>query len=50
MSERERLPNRRCSENFTFELDGLKFTATMGRALSPLGAALGIIAEQRGGS
>jgi hypothetical protein len=101
MSERERLRNRRRSENFTFELDGLKFTATIshfadghvaelflnnhkcgnqadtnardsaivlsfalqhgadiseirkalcrdsqGRALSPLGAALDIIAEQ----
>ena len=103
MSKRERLRNRRRSENFTFDLDGLKFTATIsryadgrvaelflnnhkggnqadtnardsaivlsfalqhggdideirkalcrdskGRALSPLGAALDIIAEQRG--
>jgi ribonucleoside-diphosphate reductase alpha chain len=102
-SKRERLRNRRRSENFTFDLDGLKFTATIsryadgrvaelflnnhkggnqadtnardsaivlsfalqhggdideirkalcrdskGRALSPLGAALDIIAEQRG--
>lgn len=101
--KRERLRNRRRSENFTFDLDGLKFTATIsryadgrvaelflnnhkggnqadtnahdsaivlsfalqhggdideirkalcrdskGRALSPLGAALDIIAEQRG--
>ncbi len=30
-SERERLPNRRRSENFTFELNGLRFTATIGR-------------------
>jgi hypothetical protein len=28
---RERLPNRRASENFTFELDGLRFTATVSR-------------------
>jgi hypothetical protein len=26
---REHLPNRRLSENFTFELDGLRFTATV---------------------
>jgi hypothetical protein len=26
---RERLPDRRFSENFTFELDGLRFTATV---------------------
>ena len=31
MTERQRLPNRRRSENFTFELDGLRFTATIGR-------------------
>lgn len=31
MTERRRLPNRRPSENFTFELDGLRFTATVGR-------------------
>lgn len=31
MSKRERLDNRRRSENFTFELDGLKFTATVSR-------------------
>jgi hypothetical protein len=30
MTERQRLPNRRRSENFTFELDGLRFTATIG--------------------
>jgi hypothetical protein len=28
---RKRLPNRRASENFTFELDGLHFTATVSR-------------------
>ncbi|MGB9392810.1 MAG: hypothetical protein WCB70_22850 [Xanthobacteraceae bacterium] len=28
---RERLPNRRANQNFTFELAGLKFTATMSR-------------------
>jgi hypothetical protein len=28
---RTRLPNRRFSESFTFELDGLKFTATISR-------------------
>ncbi len=26
---RERLPNRRASESFTFELNGLRFTATV---------------------
>jgi hypothetical protein len=31
MSVREKLPNRRRSENFTFELDGLRFTATISR-------------------
>jgi hypothetical protein len=31
MTERRRLPNRRPSENFTFELDGLRFTGTVGR-------------------
>jgi len=31
MSERIRLNNRRPSENFTFELAGLKFTATVSR-------------------
>ena len=30
-AERERLQNRRYSENFTFELDGLRFTATVSR-------------------
>lgn len=30
-SKRERIENRRRSENFTFELDGLKFTATVSR-------------------
>jgi hypothetical protein len=29
MTERQRLPNRRASENFNFELDGLHFTATV---------------------
>ena len=29
MTERRCLPNRRNSENFTFELDGLRFTATV---------------------
>jgi hypothetical protein len=28
---RERLPNRRASENFTFEIDGLRFSATASR-------------------
>jgi hypothetical protein len=28
---RQRLPDRRASESFTFELDGLKFTATVSR-------------------
>jgi hypothetical protein len=28
---RERLPDRRASESFTFELDGLRFTATLSR-------------------
>jgi hypothetical protein len=28
---REKLQNRRASENFTFELDGLKFTASVNR-------------------
>jgi hypothetical protein len=28
---RQRLPNRRASENLTFELDGLRFTATVSR-------------------
>jgi len=28
---RQRLPNRRASENFTFELNGLRFTATVSR-------------------
>jgi hypothetical protein len=27
--ERERLPNRRPSENFMFEIAGLRFTATV---------------------
>ncbi len=31
MTARERLDNRRLSENFTFELDGLRFTATVSR-------------------
>lgn len=31
MIERQRLPNRRASESFTFELDGLRFTATVSR-------------------
>jgi hypothetical protein len=32
MSEpRRRLPNRRAAENFTFELSGLRFTATVSR-------------------
>jgi hypothetical protein len=28
---RERLPDRRLCESFTFELDGLRFTASIGR-------------------
>jgi hypothetical protein len=28
---RERLPNRRASESFSFELDGLRFSATISR-------------------
>jgi hypothetical protein len=31
MIARERLPNRRLCESFTFELDGLRFTASIGR-------------------
>jgi hypothetical protein len=31
MSGRARLPNRRPSETFTFEVDGLRFTATVSR-------------------
>jgi hypothetical protein len=31
MTARERLRDRRPSENFTFELDGLRFTATVSR-------------------
>jgi hypothetical protein len=31
MTARERLPNRRYSESFTFELSGLHFTATVSR-------------------
>lgn len=31
MTERHRLPDRRLCESFTFELDGLRFTATVGR-------------------
>jgi hypothetical protein len=31
MTARRRLPDRRLCESFTFELDGLRFTATVGR-------------------
>ncbi len=31
MTERRRLPNRRACESFTFELGGLRFTASVGR-------------------
>jgi hypothetical protein len=31
MSARQRLPNRRASESFTFELNGLRFSATVSR-------------------
>jgi len=31
MTARERLPNRRLCESFSFELDGLRFTATVSR-------------------
>jgi hypothetical protein len=31
-STRRRLPNRRASENWTFEVGGLRFTATVSRA------------------
>jgi hypothetical protein len=31
MTTRQRLANRRASENFTFELDGLRYTATVSR-------------------
>lgn len=31
MTERRRLPNRRPCESFAFELDGLRFTASIGR-------------------
>jgi hypothetical protein len=30
-SKRERLPNRRASDNYTFELHGLRYTATVSR-------------------
>ena len=30
-ASRQRLPNRRASESFTFELNGLRFTATVSR-------------------
>jgi len=55
MSARERLPDRRGSESFTFELNGLRFTATVsrfadgrvsqGRALGPVGAALDLLLD-----
>lgn len=31
MTTRQRPANRRASENFTFELDGLRYTATVSR-------------------
>jgi len=31
MTDRRRLDNRRACESFTFELDGLRFTASVGR-------------------
>jgi hypothetical protein len=31
MTARERLPDRRANESFTFELNGLRFTATVSR-------------------
>jgi hypothetical protein len=31
MTERRRLPNRRPCESFSFELNGLRFTASIGR-------------------
>jgi hypothetical protein len=31
IAARERLPDRRASESFTFEIDGLRFTATVSR-------------------
>jgi hypothetical protein len=31
MTGRERLPDRRANESFTFELNGLRFTATVSR-------------------
>jgi hypothetical protein len=31
MIERQKLPNRRATETFVFELDGLRFTASVGR-------------------
>ena len=31
MTTRQRLANRRASENFTFELEGLRYTATVSR-------------------
>jgi hypothetical protein len=30
-ADRQRLPNRRASESFIFEIDGLRFTATVSR-------------------
>lgn len=31
MTDRQRLPDRRLCESFNFELDGLRFTASIGR-------------------
>ena len=31
MSDRQRSPNRRLAEHFTLEVDGLRYTATIGR-------------------
>ena len=31
MTDRQRLPNRRANESFSFELNGLRFTATVSR-------------------
>jgi hypothetical protein len=39
MAHRRRLPNRRSNESFDFELDGLRFTATIG------GVGAGRVAE-----
>jgi hypothetical protein len=52
---RESLPNRRSSVTFNFELDGLRYSATVSRfqdgrlrALGPVGKALDLLAVDDG--